>query len=122
MKSLTKYGAGRSKFGVRTDAAGKEARTVDGILFASKREAKRYSELKLLLSAKLIDKLKLQPRFPITVEGEKICTYVADFEYVKHIGGKELTFVEDSKGFKTPEYKLKKKLMLACHGIVIQEV
>jgi hypothetical protein len=29
--------------------------------------------------------------------------------------------VEDSKGVRTPVYKLKKKLMLACHGIEIRE-
>lgn len=116
----TKYGAGRSKFGVRTDAAGKEARTVDGILFASKREAKRYSELKLLFQLGKIASIQTQPRFELKVNGEKICSYVGDFQYVDLSTMKVVT--EDSKGFRTPEYKLKKKLMLACHGIEIQEV
>lgn len=49
---------------------------------------------------------------------EKACTYVADFVYVEN----GYTVVEDAKGFRTPVYKIKKKLMLWRYGIVIQEV
>jgi hypothetical protein len=73
---------------------------VDGIRFASKKEAKRYQELKLLVRANEIKDLLLQPRFSLTVDGIFICTYVGDFQYTE---GNEV-FVEDCKGFKTPAY------------------
>jgi hypothetical protein len=92
---------------------------VDGIVFASKREASRYSELKLLEAAGEIFDLKLQPKFPIVVNKQKICTYIADFEYELSDGTK---ITEDVKGVKTPVYRLKKKLMKACFGIEITEV
>lgn len=91
---------------------------VDGIRFASKKEARRYGELKLLATAHRIDTLLLQKAFPLVVNGIKIATYKADFSYFE--GGGEV--VEDCKGFVTPIYRLKKKLMLACHGIEIKEV
>lgn len=92
--------------------------TVDNITFASKKESVRYSELKLLLKAGKIDILELQPRFLIQVNGKKICSYVGDFSYIEN--GKRV--VEDVKGVKTPTYKLKAKLVEACHGVVIREV
>lgn len=91
---------------------------VDGIVFASKREAKRYQELKMLERVGVISALKLQPRFPIAVNGERICVYVADFEYAEK--GKRK--IEDAKGVKTPVYRLKKKLVEAQYGIEIEEV
>ena len=108
----------RSKYGVRTDKAGKEARTVDNILFASRKEAKRYMELRLAQNIGLIGELELQPTFDLSVNGVLICRYKADFRYRQD----RQQVVEDAKGFKTPEYKLKKKLMKAIHNIEIQEV
>ena len=90
---------------------------VDGIRFASKREANRYSELKLLERAKVIKDLQLQVRFPLKINDQLICTYVADFQYLEN--GKQV--VEDTKGVKTREYILKKKLMLALYQISILE-
>lgn len=91
---------------------------VDGIVFDSKHEAKRYRELKLMEAGKLISKLELQPRFVIVINGVKVCTYVGDFRY-EEAGG---TVVEDAKGMRTAMYRLKKKLVNACFGIVIKEV
>ena len=91
---------------------------VDGIRFASKAEARRYGELKLLVFAKEIYNLSLQPTFPIIVNGSKICTYVADFRYEKD----DQLVIEDVKGMRTPVYKLKKKLVEALYGITITEV
>lgn len=86
--------------------------TYDGIVFDSKREANRYSVLRLLEKSKVITDLKLQPVY-LLQEGFKKngktyrkITYKADFEYKK--GGKII--VEDVKGMKTEVYKLKKKL------------
>lgn len=93
--------------------------TVDGITFASKMEANRYQELKLMQAAGEIYGLALQPKFPLVVNGLKVGTYVADFEYFTD-GARRV--IEDVKGVKTPIYKLKKKLVKALHGVDIQEV
>ena len=90
---------------------------LDGITFASKAEATRYRNLKLLERAGEIQNLELQPSYVLEHNGTKICTYRADFKYMQD--GKEV--IEDVKGFKTPVYRLKKKLMLAIHGIDILE-
>jgi len=101
---------------------------VDGIYFDSKREANRYSELKIMEKAGIINSLKLQPEFKCVVNGKKVCTYKADFEYlmVDDIGPQGQIgyyIVEDVKGFKTPVYRLKKKLVEACYpGTVIKEI
>lgn len=97
---------------------------VDGIRFASKREAKRYGELQLLLKAGEITDLELQKRIALTVNGVVICHYVADFAYLEpnKAGGLPEQVVEDTKGFRTPEYKLKAKLFEAIFGFPIREV
>ena len=91
---------------------------VDGVRFASKREAARYRELRLLERAGEIARLELQPRYPLSVSGETIGSYVADFRYVR--AGVEV--VEDVKGVKTPMYRWKKKHLRAEYGVEIEEV
>jgi len=93
--------------------------TIDGIVFASKREANRYLELKLLELVKEISKLELQVPYVLSVNGEKICRYIADFEYMDKRGN---VITEDVKGVKTAVYQLKKKLMKAIYGIDILEI
>lgn len=93
---------------------------VEGIRFASKREAKRYWELRLLEKAGKIVSLRTQVPISIDLYGTHVCNYVADFSYA--ILGSAGTIYEDAKGVRTKEYKLKKKLVWACHGIAIQEV
>lgn len=106
-----RFGAGRrAKFAAKPTV-------VDGVRFASKKEAKRYVELRLLERAGRIAGLELQPVYVLMVNGVKVCSYVADFRYRE--GGSLV--VEDVKGFRTREYKLKKKLLLATHGIAILE-
>jgi hypothetical protein len=99
---------------------------VDGITFDSRAEAKRYAELKLLEKAGQISDLKLQPRFPFYYQtgwtSELIFTYVADFSYVDNVPPHPMTVVEDVKGFRTPLYRLKKKLIEAQYGIAITEI
>ena len=87
---------------------------VDGIKFASKAEARRYSDLKLLERAGEISDLKLQPRYPLTVNGLLVCTYVADFDYVE--ARDERTVTEDVKGVKTKDFIIKAKLFHALYG------
>lgn len=92
---------------------------VDGVRFASKAEARRYCELKLLVQAGEIRNLELQPAFPIVIEGVRVTTYIADFAYFG--GGKRV--IEDVKGFKTDVYALKKKLVEAMYpGVKIIEI
>lgn len=98
---------------------------VDGITFASQREARRYRQLKLLERAHKIEGLELQPRFALTVKGVKIGEYRADFRY--HQCGDVVPFavvdvVEDAKGVRTPLYRWKRKHLLAEHGIEVIEV
>ena len=98
---------------------------VDGIMFHSAKEAKRYTELKLMERAGEIRNLRLQVPFDLTVKGEKICRYVADFVYQERNGflyaKKWDRIVEDVKGVRTKEYRMKERLMWAIHGIKIRE-
>ena len=111
--------------------------SVNGISFDSKREARRYSELLVLLKAGEICDLQRQVKYvliPAQREPDIIgpkggrkagklleheLSYVADFVY-KDKDGNEI--VEDTKGFRTKEYIIKRKLMLWFHGIKIREV
>jgi hypothetical protein len=93
--------------------------TVDDVTFDSKRESQRYLELKTLERAGEILNLELQPSYELVVNGQKIGTYKADFRYIDNEGN---TIVEDVKGVRTDVYKLKRKLMMAIHGIEIEEM
>lgn len=99
--------------------------TIDGEVFDSQKEARRYRELALLQRAGQISDLKRQVRYELIptqrIGGkvvEKSCVYIADFVYTEN--GE--TVVEDTKGFRTKDYIIKRKLMLHVHGIRIKEV
>ncbi len=92
---------------------------VDGIRFDSKREARRHQELKLMFRAGLIANLRRQVLYPLYVNGILICRYKADFVYLDLKSGKEI--VEDAKGFRTKEYRIKAKLFEALYGHPILE-
>jgi hypothetical protein len=104
--------------GTRRHKYGAQKTVVDGITFASKAEAARYGELRMLERGKAIRDLTLQPRFPLVVNGRKVGTYVADFAY--H-GADDVRVVEDVKGVRTPVYLLKRKLFEALYGLTITE-
>ena len=115
----------------------------NGSVFDSRREARRYSELSLLERAGAITDLQKQVEFELipaqfetvptgefykrgakkgTPKMKQVCIeqsvkYIADFVYQEN--GKLV--VEDVKGFKTKEYKIKKKMLLYFHGIKIKE-
>ena len=91
---------------------------IDGIVFRSDKEARRYQELKLLLRAGTIHDLKWQVPYNLEVNGVKICRYVADFTY-RDLDDRLI--VEDVKGFRTREYEIKSRLMLACLKIRVLE-
>ena len=94
----------------------------EGFRFDSKKEAKRYQELRILEKAGKIKDLQFQPVFILQegfyYQGKAIrqITYRADFEYVDEKGN---IVVEDVKGFKTDVYKLKKKLFLKKYREVV---
>ena len=97
---------------------------LDGIVFDSKREMKRWCVLQQLEAAGEIQNLQRQVRYeliPPQYENgkcvERAVNYVADFNYWQ--GGAEV--VEDAKGYVTPMYVLKRKLMRHVHGIVVIE-
>lgn len=116
---------------------------VDGIEFDSAKEARRWSELKLLEKAREISDLRRQVKF-VLIESqyeessevyqrgknkgkpkrgkilEHECSYIADFVYTDEKTGK--TVVEDTKGFKTKDYIIKRKLLLERYKIRITEV
>ena len=115
--------------------------TSDGHTFDSWKEYYRYKELDLLERAGEIDNLQTQVKYvliPAQYEPstavykrgkykgqpkpgkliENECAYYADFVYEEN--GR--TIVEDTKGFRTTEYIIKRKLMLFIHGIRIKEV
>ena len=92
---------------------------IDGIRFASKKEGSRYNVLKIMQKTNQIECLICHPEFTIMVNNFKICKYVADFGYTDRETGEHI--IEDVKGVRTAIYRLKKKLMKACHGIEILE-
>ena len=102
---------------------------LDGIEYDSRKEARRYAELLLMQKAGEIYDLQRQVPFvlipkqtdPITGKMlEREAKYIADFTYRSCKTGR--ITVEDTKGMKTKDYILKRKLMLYRHGIKIQEV
>ncbi len=94
--------------------------------YDSRKEHRRANELKLMQRAGLISNLREQVKYVLIptqrdLAGnllEKECSYYADFVYDKD----GVSVVEDTKGFRTPEYRIKRKLMLRIHGIVIKEI
>lgn len=118
----------RSKYGNRKV-------TRNGVTYDSKKEADRHAVLKLMERGGLIYNLNRQVKYVLIpaqyepdvmgVGGhvkkgkllEREVSYVADFTYTEN--GRLV--VEDVKGYRTPEYKIKRKLMLYLHGIRIKE-
>lgn len=107
----------KNKFGVDITPEGKQARTSGGRLFDSLAEKTRYHTLLWRVKAGEITDLELQKKYELVVGDVIITSYVADFVYIE----KGVTVVEDCKGFATPEYKIKKNLMLGIYGIAIKE-
>jgi len=98
--------------------------------YASKKEYYRSNELKLLQRAGEISNLKEQVEYLLLpaqyeiINGKKKCIeqsvkYIADFQYIDKDGN---LVVEDTKGFRTQAYIIKRKLMLYMHGIKIREI
>ena len=100
---------------------------IDGITFDSKKEARRFAELRLLERTGEISNLQIQVPYELipTQRDEKTgkvieraVTYKADFVYNRRDGS---LVVEDTKGVRTDVYMIKRKLMLWVHGIRVEE-
>jgi transcriptional antiterminator len=110
----------------------------DGMVFDSRRERNRYIILSALQRAGEISDLRMQVTYELLpaiyeMEEKQLKTkvkmvqrcaqravhYIADFVY-KDKEGNEV--VEDTKGMRTKEYLLKKKMMRALLGIQIKEI
>jgi hypothetical protein len=96
--------AARSKYG-------NQKTELDGKVFASKKEARRYGQLRLLQAGRVIKGLTLQPVFPLEVAGIRVGKYIGDFSYVEA----DRTVVEDAKGMRTPVFNLKWRMVKALY-------
>jgi hypothetical protein len=114
LKSVSKYGNKKWQ--------------LDGKTFASQREARRYQELRWLLREGVIKNLQLQVAFeliPSQRVGRKVVErpvkYIADFVYTTADGAQVVEDVK-SPATRTPQYIIKRKLMLYRYGIRVKEV
>lgn len=104
----------RSKFGnTKVTRAGE--------VYHSKREADRHPQLRLLERVGRIRNLQRQVKYRLEVNGLLICTYTADYVYEELANDVWHQIVEDVKGYPNDRWAMKKKLMKACHGIVVRE-
>jgi hypothetical protein len=104
-------------------------RTVDGIVFDSKGEARRWAELKLLQAAGLIWGLSRQVVYPLFINDEPVkirskgypngrtVSYRADFVYFENDNQQ---VVEDYKGFDDPCSRLRRAVVEAIYGFEIR--
>jgi hypothetical protein len=90
---------------------------VGDLVFDSQKEARRWSELVLLERAGVIRRLERGEDMPVVIGGVKVFSYRPDFVYFED-GAR---IVEDVKGFRTPVYRLKKRILAALYGIEIRE-
>ena len=93
----------------------------NGMIFGSGAELARWQQLLLLEKAGAIRDLRRQVPFDLVVNGLLICRYVADAVYTDVLPEGARTVVEDTKGYRTEMYRMKKKLMRAVHGVDILE-
>lgn len=98
---------------------GNKQTVLNGKVFDSRREARRFAELDLMQKAGLITDLRLQVPFELIpkIGSERAVYYIADYVYKEN--GE--TVVEDCKGCRTDVYRIKRKLMLYRYGITIKE-
>lgn len=109
--------------------------TIDNIRFDSRKEGRRYTDLKLAQRAGVIRDLKVQPRFKFIVKpwrdgqtpalvhvgSRRTVIYTADFQYFDIENDREVVEDVKSKATKTEAYKLRRALMLWINGIEVEE-
>jgi hypothetical protein len=100
LRPRNKYGAQRAEY--------------RGVVYASKAEARHAAFLDLRIKAGEVSGWTPQVRFPLVVNGTKVGAYVADFQ-VWGCGLPAVRWIEEVKGFETPVWKLKRRLMAALY-------
>lgn len=115
----------QARRGNKFNANGEHVEGPDGkaVWCASESEAERFRQLMQLQADGVIADLKTQPTFDLTVNGQRICRYRADFEYVvtdrtDPVGRR----IEDVKGLSTKEFELKRKLFDAIMPIKLSVI
>jgi len=105
---------------------GAKKKMVNGIEFDSTKEARRYQDLELMQKAGEIRRLRRQVPFTVFIKNKLICEWLADFVY--DLRGAQFgesfvweTIIEDTKGYRTEVYKLKRKMVQAEYGFKILE-
>ena len=97
---------------------------IDGYKFDSQKEGKRYLELRTLMRGGIITDLKVHPRYPLDVLGEKVCDFVPDFEYIDVAAMEKV--VEDVKGMRNncpwSLFRVKAKLFKVIYGIEVKVI
>lgn len=96
-------------------------RTIDGIVFASKKETKRYAELRLLERAGEVQDLELQPEFRVSINDQHYCTYTADFAYTEK-GERVIEELKSTGTAKDAAYRLRKKAAELFYGIKVRVI
>ena len=103
---------------------------LDGMTFDSKKEHRRYLELKAMQQRGEIRDLKHHTKFELApktkIEGEKrakpALRYFADFTYYRITGEFEVEDVKSAATRKLASYRNKKHLMKTVHNIDVREV
>jgi hypothetical protein len=106
---------------------GNKKPTLDGEKFDSLKEMRYWVYLKGLERDGKIKNVTRSPRFKFPINGENVryveskreISYTADFEYFTLDGQRVIV---DAKGMKLRDYKIRRALMFACHGIFVEEV
>lgn len=100
-----------------------ENRTVDGIVFDSAKEARRYAELKILQRAGKIADLTPQVALDVNIDGKHYCRFTVDFSY-REPASADFIYeeVKSSGTAKDSAYRLRRKAAELFHGIQIREV
>ena len=121
VQTLQNNGKSKSKYG-------NQKCELDGIKFDSKKEMRRYTQLKAMVSSGYISNLHIHERFNLQhsytdVSGNKVdrIDYEADFTYLDSDGKLHIEDVKSKVTVQNSTYKLKKKLM-AGQGYFIEEI
>lgn len=87
---------------------------LDGYVFDSGLEARRYGELKILERVGDVTDLEVHPVFPIEINGIRICKVILDFSYTDK---NSCRVHEDAKGNDTALSRLKRRMVEAAYSI-----
>ena len=95
---------------------------LDGLKFDSKFEAKVWAELQLQERLGEISDLRRQVKYPLVVNGQKVCDLVLDFVYTTKEGLHVYADAKSEATRKNRAYAIKKKLFKAIHNREITEM